>query len=195
MRSWLFHPLVFYPLVILAAALVIGFSLRPQMFPHPTAQVAGQIEGDSLLLAGDDFNSPTDPPEQYVTVVRDFWGRPQSLRIAVLPNLRAPAPSENGVEILLQPETAQLISNKRVTVEVTYQPLAVNAAPVLAMSLRGSQPARWQPRQIPPLSGMVRFDLPATPNVRGVGLRAVNNDPSLAFGVEILSIRVTPRAR
>jgi hypothetical protein len=195
MRLWLFHPLIFYPLVILAAALVIGFSLRPQMFPHPTAPVAGHIEGDSLLLTGADFNSPTDPPEQYVSVARDFWGRPQSLRIAVLPNLRGPTAIEDGVEILLQPEAAQLISGKPVTVEIAYQPLAVNAAPVLAVSLRGSQPTRWQHRQIPPLSGMVRFDLPATPDVRGVGLRAVNTDRSLAFGVEILSVRVSPRVR
>ena len=163
------------------------------MRPRIPAPVAGLIAEDgALVLEGRAFNSPTRPPEQYVTVVRDFWGRPQSLRLAVLPGLPLPRPEETGVEIQLVPESSRLISGRRLTVEISYRPLPVNAAPMLAVSLQGTGPARWVRREIPPLSGIARFDLPASRNVEGLGLRAISNDASMAFGVEITSIRLVP---
>lgn len=194
MRLWLFHPVIFYPLILALALGVILFSLKPQMMPRAPAPVAGQIaEGGVLVLEGEAFNSPTDPPEQYVTVVRDFWGRPQGLRLAALPGLQRPTPEETGVEISLAPDSARLISGRRLNVEVTYRPLPVNAAPMLAVSLQGAEPAHWVLRPIPPLSGVARFNLPPSQNVESLGLRAISNDTSMAFGVEITSIRVAPR--
>ncbi len=196
MRLWLFHPLVFYPLILAAALGVILFSLKPQMMPRSPAPVAGQIvEGGVLVLEGEAFNSPTDPPEQYVTVVRDFWGRPQGLRLAALPGLQRPTPEETGVEIQLTPDSARLISGRRLNVEVSYRPLPVNAAPQLAVRLQGIEPAQWVRRAIPPLSGIARFDLPASQHVESLALRAISNDNSMAFGVEIVSIRIAPDAR
>jgi hypothetical protein len=194
MRHWLFHPVIFYPLVAAFALGVILFSLKPQMRPRIPAPVAGLVAEDgALVLEGAAFNSPTDPPEQYVTVVRDFWGRPQSLRLAVLPGLPRPHPDETGVEIKLVPQSSRLISGRPLTVEISYRPLPVNAAPTLAVSLQGTAPARWVRREIPPLSGTALFDLPPSRNVEGLGLRAISNDTSMAFGVEIVSIRITPR--
>lgn len=193
MRLWLFHPLVFYPLVLALAVLVIGLSLKPQLLPRPAAAVAGEIDGPALLLERAAFDAPVDPPEQYVTVVRNLWGQPQSLRIAVLPNHQDPTETERGVEIRLKPEAAALVSNRRLQVEVNYQPLPVNAAPALAVSAVGSGPVHWRQQLIPPLSGVVNFNLPPTPDVQSIGLRAVHVDPNLAYGVEIVSVRITPR--
>lgn len=193
MRLWLFHPVVFYPLVLALGLLVIGLSLKPQLMPRPAAAVAGTIDGPAVLLERGAFNSPVDPPEQYVTVVRDFWGQPQSLRIAVLPQLGPPTANERGVEIRLEPQTAQLLSNRRLVVEVAYQPLTVNAAQTLGVAALGSGPVRWENRPAPALAGIARFELRPTPNVQGIGLRAVNTDNRIAFGIEILSIRITPR--
>lgn len=193
MRHWLFHPLLFFPLVLALAVLVAGASLKPQLLPRPAAAVAGRADGPTLLLQGDAFNAPVDPPEQYVTVVRDLLGRPQSLRIAVLPRLRPPSSAERGVQILLTPETARLLANRRVRAEVTYRPLAVNAAPSLALAAEGSEPVHWVRRQIPPLAGIVQYDLTTPDDLHSIGLRAINTDPNLAFGVEIVSIRLSPR--
>lgn len=197
MRSWLFHPLIFYPLVLILAAAVIGLSLMPQMLPRPPAPVAGLIEGDALTLQGAAFDAPDDPPQQHVTVVRDLFGKPQSLRIAVLPEqAENPDPSETGVRIQLDPQSAAMLSDRRLTVVVTYRPLPVNAASALALSLQGAQPTGWVVRPIPPLSGTVEFNLPRTPGVTGIGLRAISGNPGPeAYGVEIVSIHASPRVR
>ena len=63
MRLWLFHPLIFYPVVLGLALLAIGVSLKPQLMPRPAAAVAGQIDGPTVLLQRDAFNSPVDPPD------------------------------------------------------------------------------------------------------------------------------------
>lgn len=192
MRHWLFHPLLFYPVVFALAALVIVLSVQPQALPRTPAATAGEVQGPALVLQGDAFNAPEDPPEQYVTVVRDLWGRPQSLRIATLENEPAPQASERGVFLALDPAAAALISGKRLNVEIAYRPLPVNAAPELAVSVQGAAPTRWVTRPIPPLSGNVSYTLPAQPNVRGIGLRPLIGGAGMTFGVEIVSIRITP---
>jgi hypothetical protein len=193
MRFWLFHPLIFYPMVLALAVLVIGLSLKPQLMPRPAGAVAGTLDGPAVLLDGDAFNSPVDPPQQYVTVVRNFWGQPQSLRIAVLPGMGDPDAQERGVEIRLAPETARMLANRPLIVEIAYQPLPVTAAPALGVAALGPGPVRWVSRPVPPLSGITRFDLPRTPDLQGIGLRAIHNDSQLAYGVEILSIHISPR--
>ena len=195
MRTWLFHPLIFYPLVILVAAAAIGFSLMPQMLPRDPAPVAGFTEDGALVLAGDALGAPNDPPQQNVTVARDFWGRAQSLRIAVLPDQGAPQPSESGVRILLEPQAAALLEGRGVTAEITYRPLPVNAASALAVSLQGPGAAPWVTQPIPPgQSGSVRFNLPAAQGIIAIGLRAVSGETGpLSYGVEIVSIRLVAR--
>jgi hypothetical protein len=194
MRFWLFHPAAFYPIVLVLAVLVVGLSLKPQMIPRHPAAVAGERDGPTILLQREAFNAPTDPPQEHVTVVRNFWGQPQSLRIAALPGVGPPTNRERGVEILLTPATARMLSNRHLLVEVTYQPLAVNAAPMLAVAAINANPVRWMRRTIPPLSGIVQYELPPTPDMQSIGLRPIHSDGTMAFGVEIISVRVWPRA-
>ncbi|MGE0597746.1 MAG: hypothetical protein AB7P07_15425 [Hyphomonadaceae bacterium] len=193
MRHWLFHPLLFYPLVLIIAAAVIGFSLMPQLLPRDAAPAAGQVEGPVLTLRETAFDAPEDPPEQNVTVTRDFLGHAQTLKIAVLPGLGDPQPAERGVRILLQPSAADVLDNRPITVEITYRPLPVNAATALAVSLQGADATQWVSQPIPPLSRRARFELPPAAGVTAIGLRAVSDNPGPeAYGVEIVSIRAGP---
>lgn len=194
MRHWLFHPLIFYPIVLAIAAAVIGISLMPQLLPRTPAAAAGVGAAGILTLEGAAFDAPTDPPEQAVTVVRDMLGEAQALRIAVLPDQGAPTPAEQGVQILLTPQAAALLENQPLTVEVAYRPLPVNAAGQLAVSVQGAGETVWVAREIPPLSGLARFNLAPVSGVRAIGLRAVSDNPGpVAYGVEIVAIRAGPR--
>ncbi len=83
MRHWLFHPIIFYPLAILFAALVIVISLEPQSWPRDPAQTPGVQDGQWLVFQRESFNSP-DAGGEEMTVVRDYWGRP--LTLAYSPN-------------------------------------------------------------------------------------------------------------
>lgn len=195
MRHWLFHPVIFYPVIALLAALAIALSLRPQSWPREPAAVAGVVEGQSLILAGDAFNSPAhDAAQQNIYVPRNFLGQPQALRVAVLPSQAAPAPTERGARILLQQADAQLLNGRRLIVEVSYNPLPVNLASGLAVSVQGDGPVQWVEQNAPEEPGTLRFDLPAASNVNAIGLRALSNGTDQAYGLEITRIRVTPHA-
>ncbi len=192
MRHWIVHPLVFYPLAILLAGLVIAVSLRPQSWPREPAPVAAQLEDGAMIFSRAAFNSPAPNQRQHMTVTRDFWGNAQTLRIAVLPNEPPPTPAEQGVRLMLTREDAARIENRPVTVEVTYNPSPVNAATGLAVSLQGTGPAAWVSREIRPQRSIVRFELPAQSAVNAIGLRALNEGGEQAFGLEITRIRITP---
>lgn len=195
MRTWLFHPLVFYPLTALLAVLVIGISLRPQSLPRAPAPVAGQIVQGSLLLEGPAFNSPAGDPAQNMTVKRNAWGEAQSLRIAQLPGRAGPTPRDRGVRILLDPARASAIAGRPVTVEVSYLPSPVNAASGLAISLQGSGAATWATLPAPPQPGTLRFQLPPQANPDAIGLRAIaTGEIAEAYGIEITRIRLIPHS-
>jgi hypothetical protein len=192
MRIWLFHPLLFYPLVAMFAAAVVTFSLRPQSWPRAPAPVEAQIAGPALVLEGAAFNSPDAGAEQSLTVKRDFWGRAQSLLIAQLPDQPAPTPAEKGAMILLTPDQAALIDEKPLIVEVSYLPLPVNAASGLAVSVQGIGPAEWVSQEAPPQAGTLRFELPPQIATSGIGLRALSAGTDQAYGLEIVRVRITP---
>lgn len=194
MRHWLFHPVIFYPVAILLAALVIAISIRPQSFPRQPVPVAAARDNGALVFAGAGFDAPDDPPEQHMTVTRDFWGHAETLRIAVLANQPPPTPAEEGVRILLTPADAALIEDKPVTVEVSYNALPVNAASGLAVSLQGIGPADWMIQPTPPQPGTLRFELPAQMAVNAIGLRAMSDSNDQAYGLEITRIRIVPHA-
>lgn len=194
MRHWIFHPLVFYPLAIVIAALLIVASLQPQKWPRTPAPVSAEHVEGALVYAGAAFNSPDPSPEQSMMVVRDFWGRPEALRIAVKPDQPPPTPAERGVRILLTPEDAARLEDRPVAVEVTYTPSPVNAATGLAVSLQGIGPGDWVAQDIPPQPNTVRFELPPQFAVNGIGLRALSTNNDQAYGLEITRIRVIPRA-
>ena len=69
MRNWLFHPVIFYPLAILVAALAIFVSLRPIL----AANSAGHRRARRRMagLQQQQFNSP-DKGAEDLTVVRVF---------------------------------------------------------------------------------------------------------------------------
>ncbi|GAM97995.1 hypothetical protein U91I_01625 [alpha proteobacterium U9-1i] len=193
MRNWLFHPLIFYPLAALFAALVIAVSIEPQKWARPAAPVEGAIVQGALVLEGAAFNSPDDSPEQEMTVVRDFLGRAQTLRIAVKPEQPAPTPAEQGIRVELSPNAAAVIGERPVRIEVSYNPLPVNPADALAVSLQGIAPADWVTQPIPPQSGMVAFDVPASTAVNAIGLRAISAGEGQTYGLEITRIKVIPQ--
>ncbi|GIK47418.1 MAG: hypothetical protein KJZ75_06235 [Hyphomonadaceae bacterium] len=192
MRTWFFHPLVFYPLAILLAALAIVISVKPQSWPREPAPVAAKVENGALVFEGEGFNSPAVGAEQDMTVVRDFWGRAQTLRIAQLPGQPPPTPAEQGVRLLLTDEQAAMIDDRPVTVEVSYEPSQINAASGLAVSLQGIGPADWASQPAPAEPATLRFELPAQFAVNAIGLRALSGGTDQAYALEITRVRVTP---
>lgn len=194
MRAWYFHPLVFYPLATVIAVLVILVSLRPQTLPRPEGPVTAAHARGALVYERDGFNSPSAGANQAMTVTRNFWGQPQTLRIAVQPSIAAPTPAEHGVRILMAPGDAAAINNRPVTVDVSYAPLPINAASALAVSLQGGGPAAWVSQPTPPQTGTIRFELPAHSSVNAIGLRAISTSGGEAYGLEITRIRVSPHA-
>jgi hypothetical protein len=195
MRNWLFHPLIFYPLVLLIAAGAIFASLEPQNWMRRPAPTPSQHHGASLIWSGAAFNSPDVSSEQYLTVARDLWGNAQSLRIAVIPNAASPAPEEKGVRVLLSADDAQALNGRPVTVEVSYNPLPVNAASGLAISLQGASPTAWVSHDAPsPPQGALRFELPAQTSPQAIGLRVLSGGQDQNYGLEITRIQVTPHA-
>jgi hypothetical protein len=194
MRHWLFHPLLFYPIAIIIALLLVGVGLQPQKWPREPAPVAAEFAGEALVYAKEDFDSPAPDPRQYMTVTRDFWGRAQSLRIAVKPNEPPPTPSERGVRILMTSADVSRIEGRPVTVEVRYNPSPVNAATGLALSLQGNGPAEWISQDVSPEPATVRFELPAQMDVNAIGLRSLSRSNDQAYGIEIIKLRVIPRS-
>jgi len=192
MRNWLFHPLLFYPLAIIFAVFVVAASVRPQAWPREPAPVAAQVENGSLVFSGEGFNSPAVGAEQELFVVRDFWGRAQAMRIAEKVGQPPPTPAEQGARLLLTPDQAAMIEDRPVTVEVSYNPIPVNMATGLAVSLQGIGPAEWVSQAIPAQPATVRFELPAQMAVNAIGLRALSEGPDQAYGLEITRVRVTP---
>lgn len=193
MRNWLFHPIIFYPLAILVAALAIVISLRPQSWPRDPAPVEAVQDGEWLVYQQEAFNTP-DPGAEEMTVVRDYWGRPLRLRIAQTTAQPPPQPDEPGARILISAEDSAVISNRPVVVEVSYNPLPVNAANQLAVSLRSSNGGSdWITLDAPPENATLRFNLPARTSVNAIGLRPISNMPDQAYGLEITRIRIMPR--
>lgn len=188
------QPLIFYPLAIAVAAGIILFGLEPQRLPRDPRPVAGAFEGPALVLGSAAFDAPSPSPDQHLTVMRDFWGRPLTLRIAVLPDQPAPTPAERGVRILLSPEAAARVTDTPVTVEVSYNPLNINTASGLAVSLQGIAPAEWVVQEIAAQPGVVRFTLPAQMAVDAIGFRAISNGNDQAYGLEITQVRVLPQS-
>lgn len=194
MRSWIFHPLVFYPLAIVLAALAIAASLRPQSWPRAPAPVSAQIADGALVFEGAAFNSPAVGAEQSMSVVRDFWGNAQALRIAQKPNQPPPTPAEQGARLLLTTEQAAQIEDRPVTIEISFNPLPVNPAAGLAVSLQGIGPAEWVSQPIQPQTGVATFRVPAQLAVNAIGLRALSDAADQAYGLEITRVRVIPGA-
>ncbi len=196
MRHWLFHPLIFYPLALLIAAAAIVVSLRPQSWPREPAPMAAAQDSGWLVYQGDGFNTPAAGSEE-MTVVRDWFGRPLRLRVAQKPEqaVAPPAPEETGTQLLISPEVSAAISDRPVVIEVSYNPLPVNAANQLAISLRSSDngPSPWVTQTAPPETATLRFTLPARSSVNAIGIRPISNLGDMAYGLEITRIRIMPR--
>lgn len=193
MRHWLLHPIIFYPLAIAIAVLSVVVSLRPQSWPRDPAPVSAVRDGEWLVYQGEGFNTPDQGAEQ-VTVVRDYLGRPLRLRVAQTKAQPAPQPSDEGTRILLSPEDAALLDGKALTVEVSYNPLPVNAANQLAVSARGSAgPSPWITQTAPPETATLRFNLPPQNGMNAIAIRPISNLEDMAYGLEITRIRIMPR--
>ncbi len=191
MRNWLFHPLLFYPLVALAALAVVGLSVRPQSWPRAPAPVAGEVRGGVLVLERDAFNSPENGPHQSLNVSRDFWGKAETLHVAVMPGQAEPT-ADPGVRVLVGSEGAQILRGGAVTVEVHYRPQPVNTATGLAVSLQGGTSPVWVTQPMQPQAGVLRYALPADPGATAIGLRAISTQQDQLYGVEIVRIVAYP---
>lgn len=194
MRNWLFHPLIFYPLAAVFAAFVIAVSLKPQAWPRePAPAISASAEG-AIVFSGEAFDAPEPHPDQNITVTRDFWGKAQTLRIAVHQGLTPPDPSNRGVRLLLTPADAAALAGHRLTVEVSYNTLPVNPAQALAVSAQDGGPVQWATQTLPTQNATVRFEVNAPPGVRAIGLRPINEGGDAAYGLEITRIRILPHA-
>ena len=193
MRNWLFHPLIFYPLALAFAVFVIVVSIKPQAWPRTPAPVTAEVQNGSLLFRGAAFDSPAVGPEQDFMVVRDFWGRAQTLRIAEKPGNPPPGPDQRGARLLIDPEQGAMIEGRPVRVDVSYNTIPINMASALAVSLQGAGPAQWVSQALPEHAATVRFELPAQTAVSGIALRALSTNDDQAYGLEITRVRVTPQ--
>jgi hypothetical protein len=130
-----------------------------------------------------------------MTVVRDYWGRPLTLRVAQTKAQPPPQPEENGTRLLLTPEDASAISDRPLIIEVSYNPSLVNTAEQLAVSLRSSDggASPWVAQVAPPETATLRFTLPARSSVNAIGIRAISGAPDQAYGIEITRIRIMSR--
>jgi len=191
---FLMQPLVFYPLAIVGAALIILFGLEPQKWPREPRPVSGDMQGGALILGAAAFDAPSASPEQHMMVTRDFWGAPLALRISVLPDMPEPTPAERGVRIMLTPEAAAIMEDRAVAVEVAYNPLNINPATGLAVSLQGIAPADWVTQPLAAQPGIVRFELPASFAIDAIGFRAISANNDQAYGLEITSVKIEPIA-
>jgi len=192
MRHWLFHPLLFYPLAALLAAFVIALSLQPQSWPRDPAPVTAERDGQWLVWSGEGFDSPSADDRHELTVVRDFWGRAQTLRIAQK-STGEPTPEEQGARILLSAEDAAALNGRPLTVEVSYNPLPINAAPALAVGAGSASATNWVRQDVPPQPATLRFNLPAQNGVNAIALRAISAADDQAYGLEITRIRIAPQ--
>lgn len=192
MRHWLFHPLLFYPLTALLAALVIAVSIQPQAWPRPSAAVSGDLEEGVLILERESLGVPAPDPKQNLTVIRDFWGRASALRIAQLPAQPAPDATDQGVRVLLSSASAAALEGRAATIVLDYNPIPINTASGLAVSVRGNGPAAWVSQAAPPQSGSLRFEAPPQSGVNAIGLRALSDGTDQAYGIEITRIRIMP---
>lgn len=192
MRHWTFHPLILYPFMAAVAVLLILISLRPDFAMGAPAPQAGRIAGGAVVLQGAALTRPEVQPGQVVHVMRDGWGRPISLRIAVLPAQPAPTPADTGVQFLLDNETAAAIDNRPVTLEVTVRPVAVTTASGLAARIDGTARAEWLSQDVSPQAQIIRFDFPAQQGVKAIGLRVISTNTDYNYGFEIVRIRIAP---
>lgn len=195
MRSWVFHPVIFYPLALLLAGLAIVVSLKPQAWPREPAPVAAASTQGALVFGGEAFNSPQPSPDQNITVVRDYWGKAEALRVAVhQDHPQPPTPNDRGVRLLLTPQDAAALAGRPLTVEVSFNALPVNMAQALAVSVQSDGPVTWLSQPLPQENAMVRYEVPAQANPNAIGLRAINTGGDAAFGLEITRIRIIPHA-
>jgi hypothetical protein len=192
MRSFLFHPLVFYPLAALLAAAIIGVSLRPQSWPRPAEAQAGSVEGGAIVLEGEGLGAPAADPAQVIYVVRTVFGQAKSLRIAVLPNQGDPGPADKGVRILLAPATAAQFAGRAASLEISVRPLPVTTASRLAASVQGAGPTVWTVQPLSPQEQVLHYDLPAIDAPDAIGLRIESDNNDYNYGVEIVKIRIVP---
>jgi hypothetical protein len=192
MRNWLFRPILFYPLLLVGAALLVLASLSPLSWARPEAPTSGVMRDGALVLEGEALGTPAMSPEQQVFVVRDIMGHASALRVAVIPGQTIPTPAETGVRVLLDDAAARFIEDKPVDVQIDYRPIPLNMASGLAVSLQGVGPAQWVAQPIAVETGSLHFRLPAQMAVNAIGLRALNEGADRNFGVEIVRIRVTP---
>jgi len=192
MRNPLFHPLLLYPALALAAVALIFLSLRPDLGIMTTSAQAGRFEEGVVVLEGEALAHPEIGPGMVAHVARDGLGRPVGLRVAVEPNQGEPTPEARGVRVLLRPETAARLPAGPAIVEVLVRPVPVTTAAALAVSLQGAGPVAWARADLAPEPRVVRFAVPSGAGMTAVGLRPVSAYTDYNYGFEIGRIRILP---
>lgn len=192
MRNPLFHPLLLYPALALAAVALIFLSLRPDLGIMTTSAQAGRYEEGVVVLEGEALAHPEVSPGMFAHVARDGLGRPIGLRVAAAPDQGEPDGEDRGVRILLTPEAAARLPAGPAIVEVLVRPVPVTTAPALAVSLQGEGPVAWARQDLPPEPRVVRFAAPSGAGMSAVGLRPISAYADYNYGFEIGRIRILP---
>jgi hypothetical protein len=194
MKSLLFNRMIFYPLLALAAALLITLSLRPEWPPQPRISVAAERVGDALVF-GVEALRQIDPGAEHVShIARDEAGRPSGLRLArTMAALAGPNPDDPGASLALTAPDQDALAGRPVVIEIFYRPVAVSQADALAVGLDDGTTTLWADAPLAPHEGMLRLLLPAQaapPQRLALRLQSARSDYN--FGVELVEVRITP---
>jgi hypothetical protein len=189
MRSPLFHPLLFYPLLAGLAALAALISLRPAWPSQALPAQAAVREGQAYDFGARELAavSPGAGHDQYVP--RDAQGLAQSLRLAR--RMDSVGQDPPGALLIFTPSDAAAFTGASVAVDIVYRPLRINSAEGLSVRFAGS--TEWVSAPLEPREGRAGFVLAAPPSApTGLEVRVDSTRNDYAYGVEILAIRLLP---
>jgi hypothetical protein len=193
--GWWSKPILIYPVMASLAALAVLASLQPAWPVKQPIPRSGVIEGDRIILQGDDLEVVVPDSRQRFFAARNEQGAVVGLRVAVLPNQGEPTPEEQGLVLPLTTATLERLQDRTVAVRVEIRSIPVNLGYKLALSMVGANPPSWVSATFEPVEQTLEFTLPPQhfAGEGGVGIRMVSTQDAYAYGVEIASIELTPQ--
>lgn len=181
----------FYPLLAVVAAGLIALSLGADAFEHGATSQRAARQGEALVYGPHEIARGARVDSAHVRfVVRDLGVNARAVRFAVRPHTPPPAPTDRGVQLLLDPaDTAALVGHS-VTVELQVRRFSITAAAAIALRLDDGP---WVVTPLPATSGPVSVRLPAPAGPpRTLALRLISDRDDLNYGAEFGRIALRP---
>lgn len=183
----MFRDWIFYPLVAIAAAILIALSFGETLRPTPPGPVAGLAAKDALVFPADMLKS-VDPGAAATHVVREGT-KTIGLRIATPVGGAAPVLAA-AARVRLDPSAAARLSQRPLVVELLTRPIPLATAPEIAVGLISNGTVQWSRQTLSTDPALAAFAFPATSGVDGIAIYPINPSPDRVLGVEIGEIRV-----